>query len=134
MLPIYETGPNSHTPLQSQDETLMKDDTAIQQRWREHFELFQNRTTVVTGDTIPQNPERPSLDILPTPDEVQRATMQMKNHRVCGPDGVPAEIVKFGGENLARKLYEFIRKIWQDKQIPSDLRNANIITIYKKRN
>ena len=78
LLPIYESGPNSHNTLQSQDETLLKDDTAIQQCWREHFEVHLNRTTVVTGDTImstPQHPERPSLDILPTLDDVQRVTV-----------------------------------------------------------
>ena len=124
---IYGAGSNNHTPLKSQDGTLLKDDTAIQQRRREHFELFLNReTTVVTEDTImsiPQHPERPSLGILPIPDEVQRSTMQMKNHKAYGPDGIPAEIFKFGGENLGSNVYELTCKIWQDKQMPSDLRN-----------
>ena len=69
----YGSGSNNHTPPQSQDGTLLKDDAAIQQRRREHFELLLNRETVVTEDTIlsiPQHPERPSLDILPTPDEI----------------------------------------------------------------
>ena len=97
---IDESGSNNHTPLQSPDGILLKDDNA--------FVMLLNRETVVTGHTIPSiphYPERPSLDSLHTPDEVQRATMQMNNHKAC--------------------------KIWQDKQIPSDLRNANLITIYK---
>ena len=75
--------------IQSLDETLLKDDTAIQQRWRKHFEVHLNRTTAVTGDTIlstPQHPERPSLDIIATLDGVQRVTMQMKTYKAYGPD------------------------------------------------
>ena len=95
---IYESSSNYHTPLQSQDGTLLNYDTAIQQRWIEHFELLLNRKTVVTEDTslsIPQQPERPSLEILPTLDEIQRATMQMKNQKACGPDGNPTDIFIF---------------------------------------
>ena len=85
---------------------------------RERFELFLNRETTVTEYTImhiPQHPERTSINILPTPDEVHRATMRMKNHKACGPDGILADIFMFGGNNLASKLYELICKIWQDK-------------------
>ena len=91
---LCESGSYNHTPLQSQDGTLLKDDAAIQQGRREVIELLRNRETVVTEHTIlsiPQHPERPSLDILPTPDAVQRVAMQMKNHKACGPDGIPAE-------------------------------------------
>ena len=75
---------------------------------------------MVTEDTIlsiPQHPERPSLDILPTSDEVQRVTMQMKKQKACGPDVIPAEIFKCGGDNLASKLNELICNSWQDEQI-----------------
>ena len=58
--------------------------------------------------------------------------MQMKNNKTCGPDDIPAEILTFGGEKLANRFYELISKIWHDKEIPPDLRNANIVTIYKK--
>ena len=98
---------------------------------------------MVTDDTslsIPQHPESASKDIPPTRKEVQPATMKMKNHKACGPDGIPADIptdipadiLKFCGEKLANRLYEFISKIRHDKEIPSYFRNANIVTIYKK--
>ena len=57
------------TFLRSQDGTLLKGDTAIQQRWREHFEQLLNCESIVTDDTIlsiPQHPERASRDIPPT--------------------------------------------------------------------
>ena len=43
------------------------------------------------------------------------ATMQMKNNKACDPDGIPAEILKFGGEKLTNGVYELISKIWHDK-------------------
>ena len=57
---------NSHATLQSQVGTHLKDDTAIQQRWREHFELLLNRETLMAKYTIlsiPQHPERFSTHI-----------------------------------------------------------------------
>ena len=56
----------------------------------------------------------------------------MKNNKACGPDGIPAEILKFGDEKLANRLNKLISKIWHDKYIPPDLIDANIVTIYKK--
>ena len=57
---------NGHTPLGSQDGTLLKGDTAIQQRWKEHFAQLLNRESTVTDViilSIPQHPKRASLDI-----------------------------------------------------------------------
>ena len=57
------------TFLLSQDGTLLKGDTAIQQRWRERFEQLLNREAMVRDDTIlsiPQHPERASREIPPT--------------------------------------------------------------------
>ena len=70
--------------LSSLQTGLLKGNTAIQQRWKEHFERLLNRESMVTDDTIlsiPQHPERASLDIPPTWKEVQLATMQMKNNK-----------------------------------------------------
>ena len=86
----------AHTPLQSQDETFLKDDTGIQQRRREHFELLQNRETMVTKDTIlsiPQHPERPSLDILPTPDEVQGTKSDCGKYRSIALPSIPGKLL-----------------------------------------
>ena len=93
---IYELGSNSHIPLQSQDRTLLKDNTVIQQRWREHFKLLLNQETVVTEDTILSIPQYPdSWEIIArypaNPGRVQHALVQMKNHKACCPDGIPAE-------------------------------------------
>ena len=49
--------------IATQDGTLLNDDSAIHQQRREHFEMFLNRETVVTEDTIlsiPQHPETAS--------------------------------------------------------------------------
>ena len=52
---------NGHTPLRSQDGTLLKGDTATQQRWKEHFEQLLNRESMVTDDTILSIPQHPEI-------------------------------------------------------------------------
>ena len=131
---IYGPSSNGHTTFRSQDGTLLKCDTAVQQRWKEHFEQLLNRVSMVTDDTIlsiPKHTERASLDIPPTGKRSSLPQYKYKHNKACGPDDIPADFLKFGGEKLANGLYELISRIWHDKEIPPDLRNANIVTIYK---
>ena len=55
-----------------------------------------------------------------------------KNDKASGPDGIPAEVLKYGGPTLAQRLHDFIKCIWNEEQAPADLKNALIVIIYKK--
>ena len=49
------------------------------------------------------------------------------------PDGIPAEVFKVGGETLITHLTRMFQVFWVNGQLPRDLRDANIIHLYKNK-
>lgn len=47
-------------------------------------------------------------------------------------DGITNELMKYGGRELALELLVFIQKIFDNQEIPKDMRNSITIPIYKK--
>ena len=56
----------------------------------------------------------------------------IKKGKAAGPDGVPAEVYKAAGPALIEKLHVLLTRIWDEEVIHSDLRDALIVTIFKK--
>ena len=56
----------------------------------------------------------------------------MKTHKAAGPDTIPAEVLKLGGRELQNRLHRLTLRIWQLESMPADLRNAKIVSIFKK--
>ena len=130
-------GPCSHglAPLRSKDGTqLLKTNSAILGRWKEHFEELLNRNPVIDQDVLEQLPLHPidtTLEDVPTLEDVEKAIFSMKNNKASGPDNIPAEIFKCGGPLLHNQLHLLIKKIWDNEEIPSDLVDGIITIIYK---
>ncbi len=68
----------------------------------------------------------------PTIIEVQDAIRSLKNNKATGPDGIPAEILKEGGLELLYLIHALLLKVWEKEELPSELRDALIVTIFKK--
>ena len=56
----------------------------------------------------------------------------MKPGKAPGLDNIPLEFFTYGGPELRNRLMDLILRIWENKITPSDFRDANIITIFKK--
>ena len=56
----------------------------------------------------------------------------MKPGKAPGPDNIPLEFFTHGGPELKNRLMLLILKIWETKTLPSDFRDATIVTIFKK--
>ncbi|XP_076030428.1 uncharacterized protein LOC143018729 [Oratosquilla oratoria] len=67
------------------------------------------------------------------PDDVRNAIKAIKNNKEAGPDGIPTEIYKSSGDAIQHQLHQLLTKIWINEDVPSDFRDANIITIYKRK-
>ena len=63
---------------------------------------------------------------------MEKAISQIKDNKSAGPDGIPPELFTHGGQTVVTHLHRIFVKIWIDEVIPADMRNANIITIFKK--
>ncbi|XP_067839378.1 uncharacterized protein [Heptranchias perlo] len=57
---------------------------------------------------------------------------QLKNNKAPGADGIPAEVLKYGGEALLTRIHNFITLVWEEKSMSGDLRDTVIVTIFKK--
>ena len=63
---------------------------------------------------------------------VRQAIHQMKSNDPSGPDNIPAELTQHGGNCLESKLHLHFTAICESRQVPNDLRDATIVTIFKK--
>lgn len=71
----------------------------------------------------------------PTLAEVQDAIRSLMNNKASGPDGIPAEVLKVlkvGGPELQCRLHTLLLKVWEKEELPSELRDTLIVTIFKK--
>jgi hypothetical protein len=50
-----------------------------------------------------------------------------------GPDAIPAEIYKEGGDNLTSELHSLFVQMWQQEKIPQEFKDASIIHLYKRK-
>ena len=123
--------------LKSSDELeIFTDSKSVMARWSEYFQKLLN----VPGDIEPEvlkNIQKRSvntaLDEKATMDEMVRAMKGLKDGKAPGGDGIPAEVWKYGGANLSKRLHRWIIKVWEEGHVPQAWRDANIVTIYKKR-
>lgn len=131
-------GPSHHglNPLRSKDgKTLLKDNSAINTRWKEHFQELLNRHGAAAPDTlnqIPQMPIREDLAVPPTITEVAKSIRSLRNNKAAGSDGISSEILKEGGPQLWHHIHQLLLKVWEKEELPSELRDAQIVTIFKK--
>ena len=134
---LYGPQPSGSSPLLSADGAqLLTEKKQILERWAEHFNNVLNRPAAINDEAIarlPQVPINKDLDTLPTEDEVRKATEQLSCGKAPGPDAIPAEVYKAGGPNMYKKLTELFQVMWNEGKLPQQLKDANIVHIYKRK-
>ena len=65
-------------------------------------------------------------------EEVEKAVKDLKNNKASGVDGIPAEVMKAGGESLVAMFHELCQKIWKSTVIPAEWTKSLLILIPKK--
>ncbi|XP_076061565.1 uncharacterized protein LOC143037317 [Oratosquilla oratoria] len=115
--------------------TIITDSEGILLRWRSHFKNLLN-DQVDTPDNLlrmtPQYPVRHWMALPPSIQDFNKALKRMRPGKAPGPDNVPLELLTHGGPELRNRLMLLILKIWETKTLPSDFRDATIVTIFKK--
>lgn len=133
---VYGPRGNVNAPIKTSDEqTLLKDEQNILQRWTEHFHQLLNRASNVNHTIIQRIKQRPhhlDLDVPPSLVEVTCAINCLKNNKSPGNDGIPAEVFKTANSLLAPHLHNIFLNIWEKAEVPSDFKDALIVTIFKK--
>jgi len=55
-----------------------------------------------------------------TIEEGKKAIQKLKNGKAAGVDGGQRELLKYGGDELARRITTLCNRIWTTGQIPED--------------
>ena len=134
---LYGPSGSKATSIRSKDcATLLTDKKQILERWREHFSELLNCPSSVDQsviDTIEQHPIAHELDEPPNEGETLLAIKQMNAGKAPGEDGLPAELFKHGGPALVQRLVLLFNAIWTEGHVPQDMKDAEIVTIYKRK-
>lgn len=124
-------------PIRSADGSkLITDKKEILDRWAEHYQHLLNRSNPsdpTVFENLPEFPTIPELDNMPTRQEVHMAIISLKNNKAAGPDGIPAEILKHGGNAILDSLHDIFQKVWASSCCPQKWKDADIVSIFKKK-
>ena len=123
-------------PLKSSTGEIIRDRAKQMDRWVEHYsELYsqQNHVTQDAIDAIQSFPLMAELDDIPTLAELKEAIERLPIAKAPGEDGIPPEIIKCGSSVLLEHLHGLLCQCWEEGAVPEDMRNANIITLYKNK-
>lgn len=134
---VYGPTSSGIAPIRSKDGSkLLTKKKEISDRWKEHFHELLNCPSSVDESAIEQLEQLPimhELDIEPCLDEVQQAIKQTRTGKAPGVDGIPAEVYRHGGIQIAKQLLKLYKVIWNTELVPQDLKDASIVTIYKRK-
>ena len=123
-------------PLKSSTGEIIRDKAKQMDRWVEHYsELYsqQNHITQDAIDAIQSFPLMAELDDAPTLAELKEAIERLPVAKAPGQDGIPPEIIKCDSSVLLEHLHGLLCQCWEEGAVPEDMRNANIITLYKNK-
>ena len=132
------TGPTSSkaAPIKSKSGEVITDQAEQLKRWIEHYlELYATLNTVSSTalKDIPDMPPMEELDATPTLEELSKAIDTLACGKAPGNDGIPPEALKNGKTLLLQPLHELLTLCWEQGHIPQDLKDANIVTLYKNK-
>ena len=132
------TGPTATktAPLKSKTGEIITDQGKQLERWVEHYlELYatQNVVTDAALDTLPSLTVMKELDDLPTVEELSKAIDCLSCGKAPGKDGILPEVLKCGKTALLQHLHELLCLCWEKGHVPQDMRDANIVTLYKNK-
>jgi len=132
-------GPNitKIAPLKSASGDIITDRGKQMERWAEHYQELYSRENVVSTAAVENTnalPVMEELDAPPSVDELRKAIDSLASGKAPGNDGIPPEVVKAGKNTaLLHHLHELLLQCWEEGTVPQDMRDANIITLYKNK-
>ena len=122
----------------------LKDGQDRNKVWTKDFEKLGRRHGPVSGDsdekvaeTLAEQTEQsqhehtPELDNEITLDEVTAAVKKLKKHKAQGVDGIPNELMIYGGDGFTETLHRLIQTIWKLERVPQDWADGLVVPIYK---
>ena len=123
----------SERPIRDKNGNVLMGADKQLNRWAKHFEELLNRPAPQNQPDI--QPAETYLPIdcnKPTREEIKKAIAHMKNGKVAGLDGIPAETLKADVNTSVEMLYCLFEDIWEKEEIPAEWKEGYLIKIPKK--
>ena len=132
------TGPNVKkiAPLKSKTGEIITDRKKQMERWVEHYlELYSTENTVSEEalNSIQLMPIMVELDSEPTASLIEKAINGLANDKAPGNGAIPLEVIKQGIPVLLQHLHELLSLCWREAEVPQDMRDAKIVTLFKNK-
>ena len=112
--------------VKANDGTQLTNIVEILERWASFYEALysgqQAASIIVTSEVIPEIPI----------EEIRLALKLLKLNKAAGPDGVFAELFKFGGAHIEELLLKLFNVIIKTLAFPNKFKESEVMTIYKK--
>ncbi|XP_069196071.1 uncharacterized protein [Procambarus clarkii] len=139
---LHQAGPRPNpeayrspfSPLKSATGKVIQDQALQLKRWVEHFSELYARENVVTEDALSAIEcllVLMELDSKATLEEFCEAPDSFASGN--RKDGNPAEALKCCKGNLLMELHEILCLCWREGEVPQDMRDANIVMLYKNK-
>lgn len=109
-------------------------------RWKQYFDELLNGDEQTDDnneeavDLANRTQNQQSVEQAPTISEIQNIIENLKMNKSPGSDCITAEMIKFGGHQLADKIQKLIRDIWEQEILPEEWTEAILCPIHKKGN
>ena len=123
-------------PLKSATGEVIQEREQHMERWVEHYTELYARENVGTEDALNATeclPELEELDRELTIDELSEALDSLASGKVPGRDGIPAEVLQCCEETLITELHEILCLCWSEGEVPQNMKDANVVTLYKNK-
>ena len=117
--------------IKGMDGKILTEEEDIRERWKAYFEDLLNIENA--REPLEEAPpvEGPENEI--TRREIEQAIKQMKSNKAPGPSGITAEMFKALGQNGVAWLHTILNNFWNQEKLPGDLKESEIVTIYKQK-
>ena len=132
------TGPSAKKvcPLKSTTGELITDSTKQLERWVEHYSVLYGELRNITAAALASTPgfdTMVELDDMPTMSEVKVALKHTSAGKAPGTDEILADLLKCDNRLLPH-LYNLLCISWRSGKFPTAMKDAKIVTLYKKGN
>ena len=124
-------------PLKSTTGDIITDWGKQMESWAEHYQELYSWENTISDSAVKGTSTLPileELDIPPSVEELRKAINSLACGKAPGKDGIPPEFIKTGKQTaLLHHLHELLLQCWEERTVPKDMHNANIITLYKNK-
>ena len=100
----------------------------------DHYSELYSRVNVVSVEALIAMESLSIMDELdsePTLEDINQALDQLYSSKAPGNDGIPVEVIKCAKGTLLKKLHEIFCQCGREGEVPQDMKDANIVTLYK---